>query len=214
MSDKIRAKDLPRKLTDDLKVIRAMKAIQRAGLWTLVMGIALPCNLVFLVLNGASPTILLISLLTIYLVYAGIKMNRLSGGASIVVILIINVLVISRTVSFFPSLLMIIPLVFTVISIIALFKVRRYLKWRKTTPTIHKTLSPSIKKLTCDVRIFDPAKGELIEERTIDSDIFKNFASRDGRVYAMRERVEGKSKTRLVKESTYRTAVEAFGVKV
>lgn len=135
MNDRTKAKDLPASLTNDTKVISSMKAIQRAGLWTVIMGILIPIDLVLLVANGANSSILLLSLVSMYLIFVGVRLNKLRGGLSVVFILLINVFIVIRSISLFPSVTIVIPLVFWVISVIALFKVRSYLKWRKVNVT-------------------------------------------------------------------------------
>ena len=95
----------------------------------------------------------------------------------------------------------------------ALAKVGAYLKWHKGSEgnTRHKKTT-NIKKITCDVNILDPLKGEIIEERTLDTETYHKFLSKNGEIYAVRAVKEGKQKTSIVEESIYKATRKAFGI--
>lgn len=210
MKNAIKSKDLSRSLTDDPKVISSMRAIQRAGLWSFVLGILIPCNLLFLVATGANPSILLLSLISLYFLYIGVKMNRLEGQASFVVFLIINIVAIANMLPVFPSLASIIPLISWIMSVWAILKMRHYLKWRKNESRNNTPYPSTVKKLTCNVNVFDIAQGELVEERVISSDTYAKFASKFGEIYAVRRYEDDKPITRLVKMDVYNATIDTL----
>lgn len=210
VNKKKNAKDLPKSLTNDPKVISSMKAIQRAGFWAFIIALFAPLILVLSLANGGEPnsSLYVLPIIAIYLGYAGWKMNKLEGGTSITVMLIINLLI---------SLLMIgsiFPILMFIMSLIALVKIGAYQKWRKhgeTKTAPHQVTN--IKKITCDVHILDPIKGELVEERTIDGETYHKFAAKNGNVYAIRSYDSGKAKTAIINEDIYKATRKAFGMK-
>lgn len=126
-TSKTKAKDLPASLTDDKKVLSSMKAIQRAGFWALIIALFAPLILILSLVFGGEPnsSLYVLPVIALYLGYSGWKMNRLEGGKSISVMLVINMLL---------SLLMIFgifPLLLLIMSLIALVKIGAYQKWRK-----------------------------------------------------------------------------------
>lgn len=209
-SKKTNAKNLPSTLTDDPKVISSMKAIQRAGFWAFIIALFAPLILVLSLMMGGEPnsSLYVLPIVAIYLAYSGWKMNRLEGGTSITVMLFINILL---------SLLMIyglFPILLLIMSIIALAKIGAYQRWRKggkaKTTTNH---TANLKKVTCDVHILDPMKGELVEERTIDGATYNKFVAKSGKLFAIRSYDDGKAKTAIINEDIYRATRKAFGIK-
>lgn len=206
---KTSSKDLPHSLTNDPKVISSMKAIQRAGFWAFLIAVFAPFILILSLSIGGEPnsTLYVLPIIAIYLGFAGWKMNRLEGGTSITVMLVINILL---------SLLMIgsiFPIFMFIMSTTALFKIKPYQKWhrsgKKEIPYNHIS---NIKKVTCDVRILDPLKGELVEERTIDSATYNKSVSKNGKIHAIRAYKEGKPSTAIISEDIYRATRHAFGI--
>lgn len=208
-TSKIKAKDLPTSLTDDKKVLSSMKAIQRAGFWAFIIALFAPIILILSLAFGGEPnsSLYVLPAIALYLGYSSWKMNRLKGGVSITIMLIVNMLL---------SLLMIFsifPLFMFIMSLIALVKIGAYRKWRKETkqPVVRESLN--LKKVICDVHILDPTKGELVEERTIGGTTYSKNVARNGKIYAVRSYDEGKPKTAVINEETYRITRKAFGIK-
>ena len=105
------------------------------------------------------------------------------------------------------------PLFLFIMSLIALVKIGAYQKWRKGAkqPVAHQ--SSNLKKVTCDVHILDPLKGELVEERTIDGATYNKYVAGSGKVFAIRSYDSGKPKTAIINEEIYRATRKAFGIK-
>lgn len=60
------------------------------------------------------------------------------------------------------------------------------------------------------VKILDPIKGELTEERTISKDTYEKFSNKKGEMFAVRSYKEGKPNTVLVQEDIYKATFKAF----
>lgn len=124
---KIASKDLPWVLSDETKVIKSMKWIQFAGLWTtvtgIIFGLAALIFLFWLPLDVAVVVLLLITPLSSYLIYAGRKLNRLSTGRNTVAFLIVNLAI---SLLFSGGVITALMLIST---IIALIRVDGYIQW-------------------------------------------------------------------------------------
>lgn len=207
---KLNAKDLPSSLTDDKKVISSMKAIQRAGFWAFIIALLAPVILIIsLSLGGEqNSSIYILPILGLYLAYSGWRMNNLKGRKSIVLMLVINMLLsVVLVVGIFPIFLLI-------MSLIALVKIRPYLRWSKNGGEQTEVMSyKKTSKYNSDshtVKILDPLRGELIEHKTIDKEKFKKFANKKGELFAVRAYTEGKPTTKLVPEDIYKATYKAF----
>ena len=106
------------------------------------------------------------------------------------------------------------PIFLLIMSLIALVKIRPYLRWSKNGGEQTEVMSyKKTSKYNTDkhsVKILDPIKGELVEQKTIDKDSFKKFAKKKGEVFAVRAYKEGKPTTRLVPEDVYKATYKAF----
>jgi hypothetical protein len=134
-------------------------------------------------------------------------MNKLEGGISITIMLVVNMLL---------SLLLIfgiLPLFLFIMSLIALIKVGTYQRWRRGSERTTPHQSSNLKKVTCDVYILDPVKGEVVEERTIDGTVYSKSVAKSGKLYAIRSYDEGKPKTAIITEDVYKVTRKAFGIK-
>ena len=207
---KTNAKDIPSSLTDDKRVISSMKAIQRAGFWAFIIAIFAPLLLILsLALGGEkNSSIYVLPILGLYLGYSGWRMNNLKGRKSIVLMLVINIILSCvLIVGIFPVFLLI-------MSLIALIRIRPYLRWSKGSNgqqevmSYKQTARYSNSKYT--VKILDPIRGELTEERTIDKETFDKYANKKGEIFAVRAYKEGKPNTRLVQEDIYKATYKAF----
>jgi hypothetical protein len=207
---KTNAKDLPSSLTDDKKVISSMKAIQRAGFWAFIIALFAPLLLIVSLAFGGekNSSLYVLPILGLYLAYSGWRMNNLKGRKSIVLMLIINIILSCvMIVGIFPVFLLI-------MSLIALIRIRPYLKWSKggtekdEVMSYKQTARYSSSKHT--VKILDPIRGELTEERTIDKETFEKYANKKGEIFAVRAYKEGKPNTRLVQEDIYKATYKAF----
>lgn len=120
-----------------------MKAIQRAGFWAFIVAIFTPFAFILSVVGGgAYPTpekTYLYLAFIVYLAIIGLRLNQLKGP--IVAILIINIIL---GLGFLGG---IFPLLLVIMSIVALAKVRPYLKWRKSaqSKTEYKGVSQFIR---------------------------------------------------------------------
>ena len=207
---KTNAKNLPASLTDDKKVISSMKAIQRAGFWAFIIALFAPLLLILsLALGGEkNSSVYVLPILGLYLGYSGWRMNNLKGRKSIVLMLIINILL--SCVMIFG----IFPIFLLIMSLIALVKIKPYLVWskggteQKEVMSYKQTARYSGSKHT--VKILDPIRGELTEERTIDKETFDKYANKKGEIFAVRAYKEGKPNTRLVQEDVYKATYKAF----
>lgn len=200
----VKAKDLPASLTDDKKVISSMKAIQRAGFWATLGGFLIILYYVFTVFiaDAGLNQLVVFGPWSAYLIWSGYKMNKLDGNNSIIALLIINT-IIGGFISFQA-----------IFSIIALVKVGAYKRWRNDEgATVTPMQSANIKKITCDIHILDPMKGEVIEERTIDGATYSKFVSKNGKLFAIRSYDDGKPKTAIINEDAYKVTRRAFGIK-
>ncbi len=203
-ASKVNSKDLPSSLTDDKKVVSSMKAIQRAGFWATLGGCLIILYYLFTMLaaDAGLNQLVIFGPWSAYLIWSGYKMNKLDGNNSIVAMLIIN-----TVIGGFISLQ-------AIFSIIALVKIGAYRQWRNDEgATMSSKQSANIKKITCDVHILDPTKGELIEERTIDGTTYNKYVTRSGKVYAIRSYDDGKPKTAIINEDIYKATRKAFGIK-
>lgn len=207
---KTNAKDLPSSLTDDIKVLSSMKAIQRAGFWAMIIALFAPLILILSLAFGGekNSSLYVLPILGLYLGYSGWRMNNLKGRKSLVLMLIINiVLSCIMIVGIFPIFLLI-------MSVIALIRIRPYLKWskggaeHKEVMSYKQTSRYNNGKRT--VKILDPIKGELIEERTISKETFEKFSNKKGEMFAVRHYKEGQPKTVLVLEDIYKATYTAF----
>lgn len=106
------------------------------------------------------------------------------------------------------------PAFLLIMSLIALIKIRPYLRWskggfeQKEVMSYKKTAKYNNAKHT--VKILDPINGELTEERSIDKETFEKYANKKGEVFAVRAYKEGNPQTRLVKEDIYKATYKAF----
>lgn len=204
------AKDLPSSLTDDKKVISSMKAIQRAGFWAFIIALFAPLILILSLAFGGekNSSLYVLPVVGLYLGYSGWRMNNLKGRKSIVLMLVINIILSGvLIVGIFPVFLLI-------MSLIALIKIKPYLRWSKSggeqTEVMSYKQTSKYNNLSHTVKILDPIKGELIEQKTIDKETFDKFANKKGEVFAVRAYKEGKPSTRLVKEDIYKATHKAF----
>ena len=130
ITKKLSARKLPKSLTNDKNVISSMRAIQRAGFWAFIIALFIPF-IIMMSLYGSSvsgsdpsPALWIYPFIAIYLGYSGLKLNRLEGNVT--AMLIVNIIL---------SLLLIIgilPLLLLAMSAIALVKINVYNKWHKT----------------------------------------------------------------------------------
>lgn len=211
-SKKTNPKDLPSSLTDDKKVISSMKAIQRAGFWAFAIALLAPLILIISLATGGetNSSIYVLPIVGLYLAYSGWRMNNLKGRKSIVFMLIINMLLsVVFVVGIFPIFLLI-------MSLIALIKIRPYMRWSKNggekTEVMSYKLTSKYNNSKRTVRILDPIKGELTEERTIDKETVDKYANKRGEIFAVRAYKEGKPSTRIVTEEIYKSTHKAFGL--
>ena len=207
---KTNAKDLPSSLTDDKKVISSMKAIQRAGFWAFAIALLAPLILIISLATGGESNIsvYVLPIVGLYLAYSGWKMNNLKGRKSIVLMLIVNMLLsVVLVVGIFPIFLLI-------MSLIALIKIGPYMRWSKNggeqTEVMSYKLTSKYNNSKHTVKILDPIRGELTEERTIDKETFEKYANKKGEIFAVRAYKEGKPNTRLVQEDIYKATFKAF----
>lgn len=207
---KTNAKDLPSSLTDDKKVISSMKAIQRAGFWAFAIALLAPLILIISLATGgeSNSSVYVLPIVGLYLAYSGWKMNNLKGRKSIVLMLIVNMLLsVVLVVGIFPIFLLI-------MSLIALIKIGPYMRWSKSsgkqTEVMSYKLTSKYNNSKHIVKILDPIRGELIEERTIDKETFEKYANKKGEIFAVRAYKEGKPNTRLVQEDIYKATFKAF----
>ncbi len=207
---KSNAKDLPSTLTTDEKVISSMKAIQRAGFWAMIIALFAPLILILSLAFGGekNSSLYVLPILGLYLGYSGWRMNNLKGRKSIVFMLIINIILSCvMIVGIFPIFLL-------VMSVIALIRIRPYLRWskngtqQKEVMSYKQTARYNNGKRT--VKILDPIKGELTEERTISKDTYEKFSNKKGEMFAVRSYKEGKPNTVLVQEDIYKATFKAF----
>lgn len=207
---KSNAKELPSTLTNDEKVISSMKAIQRAGFWAMIIALFAPLILILSLAFGGekNSSLYVLPILGLYLGYSGWRMNNLKGRKSIVFILIINIIL---------SCVMIVgilPIFLLIMSVIALVRIRPYLRWSKSgtkqkdAMSYKQTAMYNNGKRT--VKILDPIRGELTEERTISKDTYEKFSNKRGEMFAVRSYKEGKPNTVLVQEDIYKATFKAF----
>lgn len=207
---KTNAKDLPSSLTDDKKVISSMKAIQRAGFWAFAIALLAPLILIISLATGgeSNSSVYVLPIVGLYLAYSGWKMNNLKGRKSIVLMLLVNMLLsVVLVVGIFPIFLLI-------MSLIALIKIGPYMRWSKNdgeqTEVMSYKLTSKYNNSKHTVKILDPIRGELTEERTIDKETFEKYANKKGLIFAVRAYKEGKPNTRLVQEDIYKATFKAF----
>lgn len=203
-ANKTNAKDLPASLTDDKKVISSMKAVQRAGFWATLGGGLIILYYLFTVLAAGAGLnqLIIFGPWSAYLIWSGYKMNKLDGNNSIVAMLIVNIII-----GGFISLQ-------AIFSIIALAKIGAYKQWRNNEGEfVPPKQSTNIKKITCDVHVLDPIKGEIVEERTVDGTTYNKYVAKSGKVHAIRSYDDGKPKTAIINEDLYKATRKAFGIK-
>lgn len=125
---KVSPKDLPYSLTKDTDIIKAMKAIQRAGFWaTLGGGFVILWYIFTIFMSDAGLNQLVIyAPWATYLFWSGYRLNRLKGNTSLLALLIINT-IIGGLIS-----------LQAIFSILALFKYGTYRDWYETANTSNK----------------------------------------------------------------------------